>query len=115
VTAAGLLAGQAASWESSSAAPPERKLSLAQGEQVRALARARRSLRDIAAEFGVSHGAIWRLMHADDVAVDEDEDAPEGGDALRQNNRSTPRALPCHVDVVEADPTRIGYASSIHT
>src|SRR5260221_5027828 len=61
--------------------PPERKLSMAQGEQVRALARAGRSVRDIAAEFGVSRGAIWRIMHADDVALDVDENAPEGGEA----------------------------------
>src|SRR5258708_36426972 len=61
--------------------PPERTLSTAQHEQVRALVRAGRSLRALAAEFGVSRGAIWRLMHADDVAVDADEDAPRGGDA----------------------------------
>ncbi len=61
--------------------PPECKLSTAQAEQVRALVRAGRSVRALAAEFGVSRGAIWRIMHADDVALDADENALEGGDA----------------------------------
>jgi predicted DNA-binding transcriptional regulator AlpA len=60
---------------------PEPKLSLEHRQQAQALMRAGGSLRTVAQQFGVSRGAIWRLMHAGDNTTDHEVTSGEGGEA----------------------------------
>jgi hypothetical protein len=60
---------------------PEPKLSSEQRQQAQALMRAGGSLRTVAQRFGVSRGAIWRLMHAAADGKDQSEDGEKGGEA----------------------------------